>query len=130
MLDLRFDESGGNEFSLILFSFSKECLTGNHHRSMHIGGNLHRDLSGNSGQSWCWLVLGNSRLGPSGYRSQWTPAWVLVAPCEPKSAKVHTGTEAPMVILEAPPTTVNEKHNRHPSEAYLSPMDLSCKSPK
>lgn len=33
--DLSFDESCGTEFSLILFSFSKECLTGNHHRSKH-----------------------------------------------------------------------------------------------
>lgn len=31
--DLSPDESSGAEFSLILFSFSKECLTGNHHRS-------------------------------------------------------------------------------------------------
>ena len=37
MLDLSSDESGGTEFSLILFSFSKECLTGNHHRSKHLG---------------------------------------------------------------------------------------------
>lgn len=36
MLDLSSDESGGTEFSLILFSFSKECLTGNHHRSKHV----------------------------------------------------------------------------------------------
>lgn len=33
MPDLSPDESSGAEFSLILFSFSKECLTGNHHRS-------------------------------------------------------------------------------------------------
>lgn len=37
MLDLSSDESGGTEFSLILFSFSKECLTGNHHRSKLVG---------------------------------------------------------------------------------------------
>lgn len=43
-------------------------MTGNHHRSKHIGGTLHRDLSGNSGQSWCWLVLENPRQGPSAYR--------------------------------------------------------------
>lgn len=36
VLDLRHDESDGLELSLILFSFSKECFLGHHHRSEHM----------------------------------------------------------------------------------------------
>lgn len=37
VLDLSHDERDGSEFSLILFSFSKECYWRTHHRSEHAG---------------------------------------------------------------------------------------------
>lgn len=37
VLDLSHDERDGSEFSLILFSFSKECYCRTHHRSQHAG---------------------------------------------------------------------------------------------
>ena len=53
MLDLSSDESGGTEFSLILFSFSKECLTGNHHRSKLVGVHCIKWFQ-YSGVLWLW----------------------------------------------------------------------------
>lgn len=57
MLDLSPDERGGTEISLILFSFSKECLTWNHHRSKHTGVPCIKGL----GLLWTLRVLGRAR---------------------------------------------------------------------
>lgn len=57
MLDLSPDESSGAEFSLILFSFSKECLTGNHHRSKNTRVPCTKSLQ----VLWSALALGRAR---------------------------------------------------------------------
>src|SRR5512144_160263 len=73
MLELSSDESGGTEFSLILFSFSKECLTGNHHRSKHVGVHCIKWFQ-YSGVLWLWGEQWTAGHCQSTAREQWAEA--------------------------------------------------------
>lgn len=91
MLDLSPDESGGTEFSLILFSFSKECLTGNHHRSKHTGVHCTMWIQ-YSGVLGLWGEQRGARHCASIAREQWAEAPNLGATRGPKHAPCPEGT--------------------------------------
>lgn len=80
VLDLSSDDSSGAEFSLILFSFSKECLTGNHHRSRHTEMPCPKRYRC-SGLPTLWEVQGTAWYSPrvNGEQCAWAPdvgAWI------------------------------------------------------
>lgn len=114
-LDLSPDESGGTEFSLILFSFSKECLTGNHHRSKHTGVHNTKWIQ-NSGVLGLWGEQGTARHCPSIAREQWAEAPNLGATRGPKPAPCptvsgHTGGRPS--LLHQSLGTLNSCSNSH-----------------
>lgn len=115
MLDLSLDESGGTEFSLILFSFSKECLTGNHHRSKHIGVHCTKWFR-YSGMLWLWGEQGTARHCPYTARGQWAEAPNLGETRGPKHAPYPEGTgrtDGSSSLLLQDQDTLNTCSNSH-----------------
>lgn len=130
MPDLSFDESGGTEFSLILFSFSKECLTGNHHRSKHAGVPWHRDFQGTQdrvGVGECEKYQDMPRLCAGGNGSLHGNGKQLE---DLSLLQVRTGPGCR--------DGKSSQHHQDPRilstwdmawEAYLGPQAFSCRSP-